>query len=95
MTERPFDLHSLLQRCISDSIYEYSGDTETSDFFALLAKRCNEIYEAEALAAFQRYKESAWLDIPAKTLNELLHLIQTKEYQRGYNDAKELYDDSE
>jgi hypothetical protein len=54
---------------------------------------CEAEHEAKALAAFQRYKEEKWLDVPANTLNELLHLIQTKEYQRGFNDgAESMYD---
>lgn len=51
-------------------------------------------HESEALAAFQRYKEEKWLDVPASTLNELLHLIQTKEYQRGYDAGHEAGIDS-
>jgi hypothetical protein len=53
-----------------------------------LAKVAEEIMNAEALAAFQRYKETAWLDVPATTLNELLHLIQTKEHQRGVEETE-------
>lgn len=48
---------------------------------------CEAEHEAKALAAFEKYKEEKWLDVPANTLNELLHLIQTKEYQRGYKDG--------
>lgn len=53
-----------------------------------LAKTANNLVESEALTAFQRYKEEKWLDVSANTLNELLHLIQTKEYERGYKDGE-------
>lgn len=53
-----------------------------------LAATCNAIYEAEVLSAFERYKETKWLEVPATTLNELLHIIQTKEYERGYGEGE-------